>query len=43
MPLVSGVVTGAGFLLGPLVALVLMLRGAGAPTVRHSGSSPSPK
>lgn len=42
VPLVSGVVTGAGFLLGPLVVLVLMYRGAGEP-VGQSGSSPSPK
>ncbi|QRN81343.1 MAG: hypothetical protein JK586_07915 [Nocardiopsis sp. BM-2018] len=43
VPLVSGVVTGAGFLLGPLVVLVLMLRGTGASAVSQSGSSPSPK
>lgn len=43
VPLVSGVVTGAGFLLGPLVALALMYRGAGEPAGRQSGSSPSPK
>lgn len=44
VPLVSGVVTGAGFLLGPLVVLVLMLRGTEAPAVSsQSGSSPSPK
>ncbi|GAA1459560.1 hypothetical protein NE857_02200 [Nocardiopsis exhalans] len=43
VPLVSGVVTGTGFLLGPLVVLILMNRGAGASTARQSGSSPSPK
>lgn len=44
VPLVSGVVTGVGFLLGPLVVLVLMLRGTGAPAVSsQAGSSPSPK
>ena len=44
VPLVSGVVTGVGFLLGPLVVLVLMLRGTEAPAVSsQAGSSPSPK
>lgn len=41
VPLVSGVITGVGFLLGPLVVLVLMLRGTTAES--QSGSSPRPK
>lgn len=43
VPLVSGVLTGTGFLLGPLVVLILLNRGAGTPAVPQSGSSPSPK
>jgi hypothetical protein len=43
VPLISGVVTGAGFLLGPLMILILMNRGARKPAGLQSGSSPSPK
>ncbi|WP_026119371.1 hypothetical protein [Nocardiopsis ganjiahuensis] len=43
VPLVSGVVTGAGMLLGLLTGLLLMRRGTGEPAGRQSGSSPSPK